>query len=194
MRPVSVLIAGGLLIVGWRAYRGLGGKNSLFDVLATDAAMIGATIMSTPASSMDISQQGLDAIAKREGGFEAYKYRDASGYSIGYGHFIKPGESFPEPLPLWRGLELLRDDAKIAADAVRGRVKVALTQNQFDALVSFVYNVGVGAFAKSTLLTRLNNGDYAGAAAQFAVWNKSQGQTLPALVVRRQSESNQFLT
>lgn len=148
--------------------------------------------MGAPAANMDISQTGLDAIAKREG-FSATKYRDASGYSIGYGHFIRPGESFTEPMPQWRAMELLRADAKIAADAVRAYVKVPLTQNQFDALTSLTYNIGVGAFKGSTLLRLLNAGDYAGAAAQFARWNKSQGAVLAALDARRASESAQFL-
>lgn len=72
-------------------------------------------------------------------------------------------------------------------------VKVKLTQNQFDALVSFVYNVGVGAFRTSTLLRKLNNGDYVGAAAEFKRWKFGGGKELPGLVRRRKAEEQLFL-
>lgn len=143
--------------------------------------------MGTPASNMALSAAGLEAIAKREG-FAPRRYADAGGYSIGYGHFILPTESFSEPLPEWRARELLAKDAGIAQDAVRAYVKKPLTQNMFDALVSFVFNVGVGAFKKSTMLTYLNSGNYDAAAAEFDRWHK------PAIVIaRRDSEKLQFM-
>jgi lysozyme len=71
---------------------------------------------------------------------------------------------------------------------VNNLVKVPLTQNQFDALVSFVFNIGGGAFSKSTLLRKLNEKDYAGAADQFLVWVKQ-----PELTGRRKNERAQFL-
>ena len=75
-----------------------------------------------------------------------------------------------------------------AEAAINGRVTVPLTQPQFDALVSFVFNVGAGAFRKSTLLKKLNAGDYAEATAEFPRWVKGGGKTLPGLVVRRAAE------
>jgi lysozyme len=75
-----------------------------------------------------------------------------------------------------------------------GRCKVSLTQNEFDALVSFSYNVGVGALANSTLLRLLNSGDRLGAAAQFARWNKSKGIPLAGLSRRRAAEARLFMT
>lgn len=143
--------------------------------------------MQTPASKMALSESGLQAIARREG-FAAYSYPDANGRSIGYGHFILPTESFNEPIDNALALRLLHSDSQIAADAVRAYVSVPLTQNQFDALVSFVYNIGVGAFKKSTLLSRLNSGDYAGAASAFDMWH-----TPSIVIARRDGEKAQFL-
>jgi peptidoglycan hydrolase-like protein with peptidoglycan-binding domain len=77
-------------------------------------------------------------------------------------------------------------------DAVRARVSVPLTQNQFDALVSFTFNVGAGAFGGSTLLKRLNAGDYAGGADEFGKWTKSGGKVFAGLVRRRTEEAALF--
>lgn len=174
--------------IAWRAYNRTDQNTNFFEALAVMAS----NIIPHPASNMRLSAQGLDAIARREG-FSAVRYPDADGFSIGYGHFIKYGESFKEPMDQATALALLGKDAEIAADAVRAYVKVPLSQNEFDALVSFVYNVGAGAFKNSTLLRLLNAGDYSGAAAQFDRWNKSQGAVLPSLVARREQEKNQFL-
>ena len=145
---------------------------------------------------MKLSKAGLSAIAAREG-FSATRYKDSDGESIGFGHFILLGDSFSEPISKIEGLALLEADAAIAERAVRAFVVVPLSQDQFDALVSFVYNVGANAFKNSTLLRKLNAGDVAGAVAQFAVWNKDRlnGQviTLAELTKRRASEAAQFV-
>ena len=143
-------------------------------------------------SILEFSDAGVEVI-KRFEGFSPVPYRDAQGWSIGYGHFIKPGETFTA-ISEAQGRALLKADAKVASDTVSNKVRVPLTQNQFDALVSFTYNVGVNAFANSTLLARLNAGDYSGAAAQFARWNKSQGEVLAALDRRRSNERELFMT
>jgi lysozyme len=70
--------------------------------------------------------------------------------------------------------------------------KVPLKQHQFDALVSFAYNVGVGNLRSSTLLRKLNAGDYDGAALEFHRWNRSKGKVLPGLVRRRAAEALLF--
>jgi lysozyme len=77
--------------------------------------------------------------------------------------------------------------------AVLRLVKVSLTQCQFDALVSFSYNVGYGALGKSTLLKHLNAGDYARAASHFADWKRAGGKVLPGLVRRRAAEAEMFM-
>ncbi|WP_312069487.1 lysozyme, partial [Acinetobacter sp.] len=77
--------------------------------------------------------------------------------------------------------------------SVNNLVKVPLSQNQFDALVSLTYNIGSTAFKNSTLLKKLNAKDYAGAADQFLRWNKGGGKVLKGLVRRREAERALFL-
>lgn len=85
-----------------------------------------------------------------------------------------------------------REIAQFEAGVAR-YVTVPLTQNEFDALVSLTYNIGLGAFQKSTVLKRLNKGDKAGAASAFHAWRKGGGRVLPGLVSRRQREAALFL-
>lgn len=164
---------------------------------ALDAVQVGANlavsmIEGNSVVDMKLSDAGLQAIATREG-FSANRYRDADGYSIGYGHFIQFGESFSEPISQGEAYQLLLSDTGIAQSTVRAYVKVNLTQPQFDALVSLVYNVGAGSFKKSRLLTKLNAGDYTGAAAEMKQgWNTSNGVYMAALDVRREAEYQQF--
>jgi lysozyme len=87
----------------------------------------------------------------------------------------------------------LVQDTLVAQKAVNATVDVAITQNQFDALVSFTFNVGAGSEAHSTLIKMLNSGDPAGAADQFLVWNKTDGQINPGLMRRREAERALFL-
>jgi lysozyme len=109
----------------------------------------------------------------------------------GYGETqgVIVGQVFTEP----EADAMLR--LRIARDfepPVNAAVKVPITQPQFDALISFVYNVGTGAFLKSTLLSKLNAGDYAGAAAEFPKWNKSAGHVELGLIIRRALEKSWF--
>ena len=92
-----------------------------------------------------------------------------------------------------QALEYLQHDLKSFEKTVSESVKVPLSQNQFDALVSLAYNIGSGAFKNSTLLKKLNAKDYAGAADQFLVWNKGGGKVLKGLVRRRDAERALFL-
>jgi lysozyme len=90
-------------------------------------------------------------------------------------------------------LALLQQDVKTAEDAVKRLVKVRITQDQFDALVSFTFNVGSGNLARSTLLAKLNAGDCRGAADEFLRWNKADGKVFRGLTIRRQDERKLFL-
>ena len=90
--------------------------------------------------------------------------------------------------------ERLADDLSKFSDGVDRLVRVPLTGNQFAALVSFAYNVGLGALAGSTLLRKLNAGDYQGAADQLPRWNKGGGRVLSGLVRRRAAERELFLS
>jgi lysozyme len=88
---------------------------------------------------------------------------------------------------------LLKADTEHAQDGVRKAIKVPITQHQFDALVSFTFNVGNSALAKSTLARKLNAGDECGAAAEFPRWNKARGRVLNGLTKRRLDEQATFL-
>ncbi len=155
---------------------------------ATQAA--GASTSSASASSLSLSQKGLDLIKGFEG-LRLNAYQDSGGvWTIGYGHTggVKPGDSISQA----QAEQYLRQDTGSAQQAVRNAVKVPLTQNQFDALVSFTYNLGAGALQKSTLLKKLNAGDYAGAQAEFGKFVHAGGQVLQGLVRRRGEEAALF--
>lgn len=135
----------------------------------------------------------VNIIKKHEGlRLEAYLPTPNDVWTIGYGHThtTKQGMKITEA----QAEKLLYKDLAWAEDAVNDLVNVPLTQNQFDALVSFVFNVGAGAFAKSTLLRFLNTGDYTNAAAQFMRWNKQKGRVLNGLTKRRDDERRLFLS
>lgn len=137
-------------------------------------------------------------ISKREG-FSATPYKDQAGYwTIGYGHKIKPGESFPNPITPAQGLQLLHQDMAEAEAAVNQYVTVPLNENQHAALVSFAYNVGTEAFANSTLVRLLNDRNYTGAAQQFPLWDHihADGHLVvdPGLLSRRNAEAALFNT
>lgn len=90
-------------------------------------------------------------------------------------------------------LSILRGTLESFEKTVNTLVKPKLTQNQFDALVSFVYNVGSGNFSSSTLLVKLNQGKYLEAANEFLKWNKAGGKPLSGLIRRRAAERELFL-
>ena len=88
--------------------------------------------------------------------------------------------------------DLLRSDASFAEAGVKKYVKVPITQDQYDALVDFTFNVGVANLASSTLVHKLNAGDCHGAAAEFPRWNRAKGVVLPGLTARREQERTKF--
>lgn len=139
------------------------------------------------------SPSGVKAIQKHEG-LVLETYVDAVGVpTIGYGH-TGSKHAFPNnKITKAKATELLKQDLKDAENAIHKYVNVDLSQEQFDALVSLVFNIGVGNFAKSTLLKKLNRGDYLGAADEFPKWRKGGGRVLPGLVTRRAEERALFL-
>jgi lysozyme len=143
---------------------------------------------------MTTSDFGLQRIRNFEG-LRLQAYQDPGGvWTIGYGH---TGSDVSQGLVITRADAdaLLRADLATAEATVNSSVSVSLTQGQFDALVSFVYNVGGGAFQTSTLLAKLNAGDYASAAAEFGNWNQdANGQPLAGLMSRRSAEAALFRT
>lgn len=140
---------------------------------------------------MKISEAGLDLIKSFENlRLEAYMPTPDDVPTIGYGHTkgVQMGNSCTEE----QATDWLREDCSDAEECVNKFVRVPMTQNEFDALVSLTFNIGCGAFKGSTLLKLLNNADYDGAAAQFPRWSKQAGNTLAGLVRRREAERRMF--
>lgn len=146
---------------------------------------------------MQISERGIDLI-KRFEGFRSRAYKDAVGvWTIGYGTTringepVRPGQICSEK----EALEWLRKDAEEYWEEAKKYINpdVKLSQNQVDALASFIYNVGVDNFKKSTLLKLLNKHDFLGAAEQFPRWVYAGGKVLQGLVRRRDAECRMFL-
>jgi lysozyme len=124
------------------------------------------------ASALSPSDDGLRFLKAREG-FATGVYADvADKETVGYGHRLRPGESFADGVTHDEAEAIFLVDVDRAVGAVRRLVRAALTQPQFDALVSLVYNVGEGAFARSALLRKLNDGDCEGAASEFLDWDR----------------------
>jgi len=145
---------------------------------------------------MQISNNGLNLIKQFEG-CELTAYKCPAGvWTIGYGW---TGTVNGKPVGAGMSInQVMADDLLTKGvvpyeNGVNRLVTAPLTQNQFDALVDFAYNLGVGALEKSTLLKKLNAGDYRGAADEFPKWNKAGGKVLPGLVKRREAERALFL-
>ncbi|ELK0301817.1 lysozyme [Salmonella enterica] len=134
------------------------------------------------------------ALIKASEGLSLRMYYDPVGLrTIGYGHLIKPDENLGHEIKTEEAEELLKKDLKQAEKIIQSIVAVELNQNQFDALVALVFNIGSSNFGKSTLLKYLNQGDYSKAADQFLVWDKAGGRKLPGLTHRREVERSIFL-
>lgn len=139
---------------------------------------------------MTYSNEGLE-MTKFFEGLRLKAYQDEGGVpTIGYGHTagVKEGDTCTqEQADAW-----LEDDLNWAAVVVKNFVKVRLTDDQRAALIDFVFNVGAGNFMHSTLLKKLNAGDYQGAAAEFSHWNKVNGKVSKGLTARRLAEQKMF--
>jgi lysozyme len=139
---------------------------------------------------MQVTTRGIELIKKQEA-LRLKAYPDTGGvWTIGYGHTkgVKRGDvCTAEQAEQW----LIEDTASAVKDVNR-LVQVVLTQNQFDALVSFVFNVGGSAFSSSTMLIRLNAGDYLGTAKQFSRWIYDDGKVQGGLITRRAREAALF--
>ena len=139
---------------------------------------------------MKISDRGVSLI-KRWEGFRADAYLcPAKVWTIGYGHTATANRG--QCITKERAEELLKEDVARYEDAVRLLVRVPLNQNQFDALVSFTFNLGIGALRQSTLLKKLNKGQYVSAAYELDRWVYAKGKKLPGLVSRRLEEKKLF--
>ncbi len=135
---------------------------------------------------MTIDQAGLDFIKQFEG-FSPVVYNDAVGKpTVGYGHLIKPNEDFSMGISLSQGETLLYDDLEGVEARILSLAPDSITQNQFNALCSFGFNLGVGALAQM-----LAHG-WDVVPQQILRWTHAGGQELPGLVRRRQAESKLF--
>lgn len=138
-----------------------------------------------------IGKAGLDLIKDFEGWRDTAYLCPANVLTIGYGStgpHVKAGMKISKE----RGEELLKDDLDRFEKAVTRLVTVPLRQNQYDALVSFAFNVGISALERSTLLKRVNAKLFDQAAAEFAKWNRAGGKVLAGLTRRRAAETALF--
>ncbi|MFO1034559.1 MAG: lysozyme [Hyphomicrobiales bacterium] len=146
---------------------------------------------------MKVTDEGL-ALIKASEGFRAMAYRDAVGvWTVGYGHTSRAGA--PQVTPGLRVSEaeasdILHRDVDQFATGVARLVRVSLSDQQFSALVSFAYNVGLGAFAGSGVLNAVNAADFAAVPRKLNAWVKAGGRVLPGLVKRRAAEAALFMS
>lgn len=140
---------------------------------------------------------GLDLIKSFEG-WRAEAYRDAVGvWTIGYGHTAMAGAPRPVAgmvITRAQGEQLLRTDLLVYEAAVNQALTVVVSQNQFDALVSFCYNVGPGNFRTSSVLRYTNQGRFAAVPGRLLLWNKAKGKVLRGLTRRRMAEGALYIT
>lgn len=142
---------------------------------------------------MKISKQGINLIKNFEG-LRLRAYKCSGGiWTIGFGHTgpdVKP-DSFISSVV---AEQLLIEDLERFEKAVNKFIKVPINQNQYDSLVSFIFNIGIGAFEKSTLLRLLNKGNYNLVPAQFKRWVHAGGRVSGGLIIRRNKEADLFQT
>lgn len=155
-----------------------------------------------PSSTLQLSNDGFNFIKRHEGlpmrNGLAYMYNDSAGHcTIGIGHLIHLGncdgsaseESYKNGITEAQAYDLFKRDLAKYEEAVKSSVRVSLTQYQYDALVSFTYNIGTAGFKGSSVLTELNQGNYDIVPDRIMLWNK------PAIIIgRRTDEANLFRT
>ncbi|MDD3287636.1 MAG: lysozyme [Alphaproteobacteria bacterium] len=173
-----------------------GGETTIQSIIEETSKVVGYLSEKKSAQGMKTSQIGINFIASHEG-LRTKVYLDPVGLpTIGYGHLIKRGESIPNTITVEQAKELLRQDLATAESYVIKNVHVPITQGQFDALVSFTYNLGGGGFERSSVLAKLNAGDTAGATTSLLAYCKGtiNGKLtkLAGLVRRRSEEATMF--
>lgn len=138
-----------------------------------------------------VTEAGLNLIKWFEG-FSPTIYNCPAGYpTIGYGHVVLAHEQdqFATGITPAQAIELLRKDLGISERAVLRLISVPLTDGQFDALVSFTFNLGAGALQRSTLRRKVNRGEHEGVPAELMKWVWAAGKRMPGLVRRRRAEA-----
>jgi lysozyme len=213
MKKIAILFllgGGGWLI--WRAFtsvdRGItdgqseqGFAGGLIDAAYGLGDSLTGSVMGGVNGDLNISGQGLEFLKRREG-FRGMPYyatdeeRAAGIRTIGYGYTYKDSDfvqvsKFSKGISEQDALKLLVERVGQDVRAIRSGVKVRLTQNQFDALVSLRYNVG--SLAGSNLIGKLNAGDYIGASEEIMGWVYQKGKFMPGLYKRRAAEQQMFV-
>ncbi len=146
---------------------------------------------------MKMTDEGL-ALIKEFEGLRTLAYRDPVGvWTIGYGHTAMAGEPVVKSGLLVseaEASEILRRDVEMFSRGVRKALTRAVSDQQFSALVSFAFNVGLGAFAGSSVLRAVNAGEFEAVPRRLSLWSKAGGRTLPGLVRRRAAEAALFVS
>jgi lysozyme len=142
---------------------------------------------------MKTSQKGLTLIKKFEGFSDKEYICPAGKITIGYGHVILPNEDFPQPMTRLDGELLLKKDLEPRESALNKFLKVKINQNQFDALISLIYNIGVENFKNSTLLNFINNKLFDKIPSQFRRWKYINKVVSKGLLARREEEIKLWL-
>jgi lysozyme len=146
---------------------------------------------------MKMTDEGL-ALIKEFEGFRTQAYRDPVGvWTIGYGHTAMAGEPVVKSGLVVSEAEasaILRRDVEMFSRGVRKALTRSVSDQQFSALVSFAYNVGLGALAGSSVLRAVNAGDFEAVPRRLALWTKAGGRVLPGLVRRRAAEAALFVS
>jgi len=142
---------------------------------------------------INVPQQASE-IVKHFEGCRLQRYIDVDGFpTIGVGHLCKPNDGLTE-ITQEQADDLLMQDLQIAASAVIRLTSCPLNDNQFAALIDFVFNLGVGSYQASTLRMVINRGDLADVPAQFNRWVYGNGTKIPGLVARRKAEADLFFS
>lgn len=172
-------------------------KNCSYIAVGSDRYYLGVKETSTSNTSsggMKISDDGVNLIKSYEGlSLRACKALPTEKYyTIGYGHYgedVKANQTITES----EALALLKSDLAYFVKGVNSQLKVKVTQKQFDALVSFAYNCGLGGLEKSKIVEYLNNGKLFKACAQFPIYRHASGKVIPGLQNRREKELKKFM-
>ena len=173
----------------------INGSTSFYNYLGVKKTTTTDSTSTTPKKkTMAISDSGVDLIKSFEGlSLKACKALPTEEYyTIGYGHYgadVKPTDTITAA----GALKLLKSDLKLYVDGVNKALKVGVTQNQFDAMVSLAYNIGVYGFIESDLVKHLNAGEKFKAAAEFPLWRNSGNAIIPGLQNRRVRELKLFM-
>ncbi len=187
-RPPQVARILGSANVANQSYTSQGGADVQNQLGGTGYSQYPAAIGPNPAPS----RAGIKQISQFER-FESRVSPDPVGIpTIGFGHKVRAGESFQEPITRQQGVDLLHSDVKRVVTPGLRKVGVALTQNQVDALGSFIFNVGPAAFNDSTLLRKLNAGNFGAVPDELRRFVYAGGRKLPGLIRRREAEAQLF--